>query len=182
MSEARGQKNYTRRNRLSSRAAYDIFLPISVEKAAFEWMQWRVQNWLFLINWRTITLKMMVQYDYERMSPPWKKKDLEKNVGKQNFWKKIITQSVRHYFCLANIPRQKERVITFTGSKKGYYSLGSNEKVCACALGIDLKNRQFRARIARKECGHINEVGRKRFFFNASYFKYRGNLEIKKFN
>ena len=38
----------------------------SVEKAAFVCVQWRVRNLLFLINWRTIILKIMVQYYFDK--------------------------------------------------------------------------------------------------------------------
>ena len=31
-----------------------------------------------------------------------------------------------------------------------------------------IQNRQFRARIARKECGHFNEVGRRDIFRTSS--------------
>ena len=41
------------------------------------------------------------------------------------------------------LPRQeqweRQGVTAFTESNKGYYCLESNEKVCAYALGIDLK-------------------------------------------
>ena len=59
-----------------------------------------------------------------------------------------------------------EVIALVTGSNRGCYALGSNEKVVTCSLGIHSKyNRQFRARIARKECGDFNNAGIKRIFF-----------------
>ena len=52
------------------RAAYDTFPSISVEKDAFVCVQWRVRNLLFLINWRTITFKIMVLYNYKKERRP----------------------------------------------------------------------------------------------------------------
>ena len=42
-------------------------------------------------------------------------------------------------------------------------------KKAARAHSALIRNRQFRARIARKECDHFNEVGRKVFFFTFSH-------------
>ena len=41
---------------------------------------------------------------------------------------------MRHYFCLASAPRQQQ------GERQGVTVFtGNNEKVCACAVGIDSK-------------------------------------------
>ena len=82
-------------NQLSSRAACDTFLLILVEKAAFACVRWRVRNWLFLINGRTITLKTMVPYNYKerglrkkKFGKKWKKFFKTKFL-KKNVWNKI---------------------------------------------------------------------------------------------
>ena len=68
-------------NRLSFRAADDFFLLISVEKHAFVCVQLRVRNWLFLNNWRKITLKIIVRYNYKKERRPRMWRLQEKEVG-----------------------------------------------------------------------------------------------------
>ena len=67
--------------------------PISVEKAAFSYMQWRMLSWLFSIHRRTITLKMMVRYNYLK-NGIFVKKKLEKNVEKKNFETKLLITKI----------------------------------------------------------------------------------------
>ena len=74
-------------------------------------------------------------------------KKIEKKMVKTNIETKIFITEIYNAINLCDtifaLPWQKrgkrQRVISFTGSNKGYYSLGSTKKVHACALGIDSK-------------------------------------------
>ena len=87
-----------------------------------------VRNWLFVINWRIITLKMMVQYNYLKKRPSWKKigkswKKNSENFGKQilrkkwskkiwkknvekKFWKKMLKKNFGKKFCETNFEKK----------------------------------------------------------------------------
>ena len=57
-----------------------LSLLISAEKNAFVCVQWRLRNWLFFINCRTITFKIMVRYNSkkERHLRMWRLQGWEK--------------------------------------------------------------------------------------------------------
>ena len=62
---------------------------------------------------------------------------------------------MRHYFRLASIHQEEQ------GERRGNSFLQGVMKMSAHTHSALIQNRQFRARITRKECGHFNEVGRK---------------------
>ena len=81
---------------------------------------------------RAITLKMMVQYNYYKRT----RSSRRKNVGKKYFETKILITKIYNtsnecdaiVALLAPLDRNRE--------KDRELFTGSNEKVCACGLGI----------------------------------------------
>ena len=72
---------------------HTILFPNSVEKDAFVCVQWCVRNWLFSINRRTITFKIMVRYKCKKEWRPkmwhlqgWDGQDWWVGLGEGSPW------------------------------------------------------------------------------------------------
>ena len=122
----------------------------------------------FLTKRPAITLKIMLRYNNKkardlREKKKIEKKMLEKSISKQKYWwQNFITQWISvTVLCLASTPWQepgkRQVVIAF---------LQEVMKKSTHAHSALIQSRQFRARIARTECGHFNEVWRKVYFLS----------------
>ena len=131
-------KNYTRWNGLFSRAANDTFLSISVEKGRIHMRAMARAKLTILINWCKITLKMMLWCNDKN-----KEVFVEKKFEKDYFETQILITKIYNtinqcdivFVLLALLDRNRDKI----ERNRGYYSLASNKKFCACALGTDSK-------------------------------------------